>query len=434
MKSACAFLVFCLAFCNDASSQKIYGFVDRYFCLHDLAEQSVDTLIEFSERPPNFTFRATIDRFNGKYFFGGTLPGHPGKFHIIDLIDFHIESFPVSPENMEYDYYRQKIVYEYNGAFSSLDLRTMQVTFLNQVENSGGFVWGQIRAFNPTSNQYLHVDYPSYYLINATTGDVICKGQNASHPHGMTTNHKTGDFIGQRNGACRIVNPCEGATPQSVTIPDYQGHLNSQMAVFDQNRELYIVPFVASDTHQIALVDIYNKTISDIIDQPWGGAGMNLQQIYDKPMAPIAQFNDTLFVPKGVRYNWFRDNEFIGTTSDNYWVPDQSGIYKAQIRFREYTTFSCEFPIHITSVEEQISAINFSIYPNPVTSQELQLSCDSGIEKLSIADVNGSIVFHSQNIQCNTPISVEALSAKGVYFLTIESDGNIYTRSFLFLP
>jgi hypothetical protein len=406
--------------------------VDKYFCLHDLGEQSTDTLIEFSEKPSTFSFRSAIDRFNGRYFFGGILPGHPGKFHIIDLVDFHIESFPVSPENMEYDYYRQKIVYEYNGDFSSLDLRTMKVTFLNQVENNGGFVWGQMRAFNPTLNQFLHVDLPSYYLINASTGDVICEGPSANHPHGMTTNHKTGDFIGHRGAICRIVTPCEGGTSQSVTIPDYYGHLNSQMAVFDQNSELYIVPFVASDTYQIAIVDVYNQMLIDIIDQPWGGAAMNLQQIYDKPMPPIAQFNDTLFVPKGVRYNWFRDNEFIGTTNVNYWVPQESGIYKTQIRFREYTTFSCEIQVLVTGIADHSVKENFKIFPNPVTNGQLNLSYDSPIQRLAISDLSGSIVFQSHKIACSFPIDLSGLKREGLYILTIESEGSLYSQSFSF--
>ncbi|HMU02790.1 MAG TPA: hypothetical protein PJ990_04165, partial [Saprospiraceae bacterium] len=76
-----------------AISQRIYGFSDNLFCAINLLDNSKDTLIEFSGNPwINTGFRSAIDRYNGRYFFGGSLPGHNGNFHIIDLVNLSIES------------------------------------------------------------------------------------------------------------------------------------------------------------------------------------------------------------------------------------------------------------------------------------------------------------------------------------------------------
>ncbi len=436
MKAFFVLIAFILTTSYNAQGQKLYGIVGKYFCSHDLSDQSIDTLIEFAEKPSNQFFRSAIDRFNGRYFYGGKLPGHIGNFHIIDLVDLDIKSYPVFPERIEYDYYRQKLVYESNGEFFSLDLITKESTFLGTIENSGGFVWGQTRAFNPSTNQYLHVDYPKYYLIDARSGDVICDGSSLDYPHGLNVNHKNGDFIGHSNGMCSIIVPCESVEPHYVEIPNFQSHLNSQMTVYDQNKDLYIVPYISDEKpdRKIAIVDIYNEKIVNIIDQPWEGGSMNVQQLYDKPMAPpIAQFNDTLFVPKGIRYNWFRDNEYIGTTNKNYWIPVQSGTYKAQVRFREYTTFSCEIQVVLTALEEPIPQNPFRIYPNPVTDNELNISCDSHIDELIITGGNGAVLFKANDIDCNNPIKLEGIFTQGIYFVTILSEGEKFVREFLYL-
>lgn len=160
---------------------------------------------------------------------------------------------------------------------------------------------------------------------------------------------------------------------------------------------------------------------------------MNEQQLYDKPMAPITQFNDTLFVPKGIRYSWFRDNEHIATTNKNYWIPDQSGTYKAQIRFREYTTFSCEIQIVLTDLNEQNQPNEYKISPNPVTGDQLNILCDSKIEELIITSSNGAILYKAYDLYCNDPIKLEEIYTPGIYYVTITSGGQKYLLNFMYM-
>jgi len=144
-------LYYCLLIClstlffstitSNAQAQNIYGFSENVFGSTNLSNSTTDTLIEFSGQPwINLGFRSAIDRFNGRYFFGGSIPGYPGEFHIIDLIDLSINSFPIFPENIEYDWIKNRLIYEDNGDFFAIDLTTFQLTSLGVIENGNSFL------------------------------------------------------------------------------------------------------------------------------------------------------------------------------------------------------------------------------------------------------------------------------------------------------
>ena len=119
------FLIF--GFCLEGSSQKIYGFMDRYFVAIDLETQTCDSLIEFTKRPfINLEFFAAIDRYNGRYFFCGGLPEHSGNFHIIDLQTLEIQSANIYTGEMEYDPFDDNLYYIKAGYFYSLSVTTMK--------------------------------------------------------------------------------------------------------------------------------------------------------------------------------------------------------------------------------------------------------------------------------------------------------------------
>src|SRR6185503_18755331 len=130
MKNLWPLLLFFFLLHSKIEAQNIYGFADKYFVSFNPYTDEADTLIEFEGKPYiNLDFRSAIDRYNGRYFFGGTIPGYEGKFHIIDLNTLIITSYPVYPENIEYDFMHNKLPYEKHGSFYSLDLTTMTSTF-----------------------------------------------------------------------------------------------------------------------------------------------------------------------------------------------------------------------------------------------------------------------------------------------------------------
>ncbi len=57
------FITICVFKSQEISSQNIYGFVGDNFVSMNLAENSYDTLITFTDIPPrNLKFKAAIDR------------------------------------------------------------------------------------------------------------------------------------------------------------------------------------------------------------------------------------------------------------------------------------------------------------------------------------------------------------------------------------
>lgn len=440
MKKLALVLVFALL-TIDANSQNIYGIVGDVFGSTNIYNNNTDTLITFSQTSP-IGFRSAIDRFNGRYFVGGSLSGYDGNFHIIDLVDLSIESHDVFPGDIEYDFIRNRLLYEKEGAFYSLDLSTFEESNLEEIEGNNNIIWGQIRTYVPQSNQYFYVDYtdgtggsPYFLMLDGDSGTVVCQEipeeVNGAYytAGGLVTNNLTGEIIGHRNGRYGIVDACAGTMTKLSIIPDYHSHLNTQMAVYNHSDNTYIIPYYSTnpnDIYKIAIVDVYNDEILQTMSQPWGG-GMNNQQIYDQPVAPLIYLNDTLFVPKGQSYKWFLDDELIGETDMNYWVPTESGAYKAEVEFREYSTYSTEQQIITTSIEEESSA-ELKVFPNP-TSEFVNINFPHAKSThIKVVTLVGKVVHEVfANDTSTIQINLKGFP-KGVYLIIFEADENYFTE------
>ncbi|MDX1479139.1 MAG: hypothetical protein R3301_15600, partial [Saprospiraceae bacterium] len=133
----------------DATAQKIFGIAGDVFGSYDLETLERDTMFYLVDRVTlNAGFNSTIDRFNGRYFFGGNLPGYEGNFHVIDLNENTVSSHHVTPTptHIEYDFVRNRLVFESDGGIYSMDLQSLVPRKLSQVENSHSTIWGQKRT------------------------------------------------------------------------------------------------------------------------------------------------------------------------------------------------------------------------------------------------------------------------------------------------
>ncbi|HMR89514.1 MAG TPA: T9SS type A sorting domain-containing protein, partial [Saprospiraceae bacterium] len=294
-------------------------------------------------------------------------------------------------------------------------------------------------------NQYFFIDYingslgdPYFLLIDSDSGEINCQevieeiNGIVYSPGGLVTNNLSGEIIGHRNGRIGIINPCNGTMTKLLEIPDYHSHLNNQMAVYNHSDNTYIIPYYSnspSDQYKMALVDVYTNEIIETRSQPWNGR-MNIHQIYDKPTAPIVCLKDTLYVPKGEHYKWFLNDQFIGETEQNYWVPVENGTYKAEIEYREYTTFSLEKDIYISSTEESKNHSSFEIFPNP-TSNFINLDfSQSANGVVKIIDLTGQIVYRRMVKEANNiQIDLDGLS-KGIYIINIQTEQNQISKTF----
>ncbi|MNY20202.1 hypothetical protein D3C86_1536720 [compost metagenome] len=75
------------------------------------------------------------------------------------------------------------------------------------------------------------------------------------------------------------------------------------------------------------------------------------------------------------------------------------------------------------------SRITFSIYPNPTKDAiYFQNSAHKSIEKVTITDLNGKIVFK----QSNNPVEINVQRLKqGIYIIQILSEGEVFKSKFI---
>jgi len=444
MKKLVLMLAFVLVWTTNVHSQDIYGFSWNMFASTNIYNNTIDTLIVFSQVVP-IGDQSAIDRFNGRYFVGSSIAGYEGNFHIIDLIDLSIESYDISLGEVEYDFIRNRLLYDKGGIFYSLDLSTFEETNLGQIEYYSGYITTKTRTYVPQSNQYFHISYiygsqqggdPYYLMIDGDSGEIVCQEvpeliYGVYYGAGqVVTNNLTGDIIGYSNSGYGIVDACEGTMTHLSTIPDYWGHLNSQMPVYNHSNNTYIIPYTSTnpnDPYKIAIIDVYNDEVLQTMSQPWDG-WMNSQQIYDQPVAPLIYLNDTLFVPQGQGYKWFLDDTLIGETDTNYWIPVESGTYVAEVEFREYTTHSTKQQIIVTSIEDEVLSTNLKVFPNPA-SESIKIDFPNNQSAhIRVVTLAGKVI-HEVFTNNTSTIQIKLNDfPKGVYLITFETDENYFTE------
>lgn len=341
---------------QNVHTQKIYGPVDNHFCSFDINTQGVETLFTFEANiAVNLDFHAAFDRFNGRYFLGANIPGRNGRFHIIDVNTKEIESFGFFIGDIEYDCYRNRLVYESNGKFYTLNLNTKIVQKLSDIENQNSKLYGHMRTYVPQKFEYIYRDplntTNKYYniAIDSYSGTLKCKEENEHNIQGLQCNYYDNTIICHKEGHIGLMDLCNNLISFIVKVPDYTSHLNNQMCIYDHNTSNYIIPYIGSSTKYV-FVNINKRTIEREIQQPFLG-NMNLQQIYDKPNPIMICYNDTLFVPKGNYYVWYRNDSVIGSSNENYWVPKETGNYVCEIVFQAYTAFSNSKFVKVNAVK-----------------------------------------------------------------------------------
>jgi hypothetical protein len=430
----------------ESDGQRIYGFADKYFVSFNPYTEEADTLIDFGGLPYiNLEFRTAIDRFNGRYFFGGTIPGHEGKFHIIDLNTLQITSYPVYPENIEYDFLHNRLPYEKYGSFYSLDLTTMKSTLLRNIENGNAVIFGQVRTYVPQRNEYVYLDYQggSYYLVlDASTGETKCRvpsqyyNGNSYSAQGLVTNNCTGEIICHQEATFGFLDPCEPYMNKLSDIESYGSHLNTQLCVYDHNHQTYIVPFVTEGpdyTNFYTIIDPYQYLVLATNLHPFNGR-MQQHQIYDKPeMIPLIYLNDTLFVPWGRNYTWYRDGNPVAYTvgDENYLIPSYSGLYTAKFEFNAYTAFSNAVQITLVGTMDETKDKFMNLYPNPA-GDEIYIQVKEDVEKFVITDMTGRVVYSvsGENFNQLDPVDIRSVP-QGAYSVTVFSRGDTYTKKFV---
>lgn len=86
-------------------------------------------------------------------------------------------------------------------------------------------------------------------------------------------------------------------------------------------------------------------------------------------------------------------------------------------------------PCSLLANETFTDATSFSVYPNPVSSV-LNIETSSIIKSLSIVDINGRIVFETENDSQATTINTEMFSS-GMYLLKVTTDKGSSIQKFV---
>jgi hypothetical protein len=138
------------------------------------------------------------------------------------------------------------------------------------------------------------------------------------------------------------------------------------------------------------------------------------------PSVSISVNGDTLNAYGAYTYQWYLNDNVIAGATDSTYIVQQSGSYTVAVTNGSgCTAFSND--ILITGIQPSIAHPQFSIYPNPATTQ-LNISVDQALRgaQLNVYDVTGALV-HSTKLE-TTNLKLETVRfANGVYIAEVKT-------------
>jgi hypothetical protein len=233
-------------------------------------------------------------------------------------------------------------------------------------------------AFMNTLAPYFQSDSVYYINVNVLTGEIL----DTVHPlqyapqgwphlghfwqysypdHEIYVMHKE-EAVNSSPRYLSILDLNDGSFEDVLSLPsDYDSHLYSQLATFDQLNNLYLLPYyTGSSQNKLIVADVNNKTLYTLpfLKQ----TSMHHADYYPSPILFLK--NDTLKANYFTNYTWYIDSvEIAGETEQNH-IPQMNGLYY-------YTTtdtignihYSNEVFINWLGINELQQEV--SLFPNP---------------------------------------------------------------------
>ncbi len=149
--------------------------------------------------------------------------------------------------------------------------------------------------------------------------------------------------------------------------------------------------------------------------------------VYQSPAVSISRKEDTLSVYNAVHIQWYVNGHAINGATQSTYVARADGNYSVEIT-DDNGCSSFSIPFLYTGVADINNHENISIYPNPLSVGNFQLSVSNNLigAQVEIIDNNGRLVYKTEIRNTHTEISTQI--ASGVYLLRITTGGNIAVR------
>jgi hypothetical protein len=124
----------------------------------------------------------------------------------------------------------------------------------------------------------------------------------------------------------------------------------------------------------------------------------------------------------GSKYGWYLDDQLIFEGNSQSFSPVKSGKYSLKVYVNNKCFSSMSDYVSVLITGNQLEHLNLNVYPNPFNKEvKVQLPIEFGEHaKMSIVDLNGTLVYSKEDVIDKEIISLNNLNA-GVYFMTIES-------------
>lgn len=378
----------------------------------------------------------TIDPYNGRYFFVGTLNARSGPdLYSIDLntavITHHgrLQYF----SDLDYDPYTNSIIYRTRDALRRYSIATSTDTVIVNLPFSNSTISSTSCVYDPINGKFSYMDY-KYRTFGLYTYDVWNKVMTDSviYPTGKPLAHihyniNTQAYYGMANyGLVVRFHPHTLKLDTIASISRFHSMLNWQNCMIDPVNEYFLLPYYTSGREsKLAVVDIKNKSVRSTIDYL---EKSNAEQYYGMPQ-PVASLQGNLLVaPYGESYNWYLNDVLIEDAIAQTYKPKTSGVYTVEVKFPLYTTMSKPVTVHEIPGRAPSIQVNLEVYPNPnfgdfwITSNQ----------PLNVSDIN---VFNYLGQQIDVAIkktddnNIRIYDVpRGSYYITHKGDSEVNVR------
>ncbi|HLV41153.1 MAG TPA: T9SS type A sorting domain-containing protein [Brumimicrobium sp.] len=181
------------------------------------------------------------------------------------------------------------------------------------------------------------------------------------------------------------------------------------------------------------------ENLASLIEEEGDGWGWKYDKRYTYTYNSDGSLNDALlehyddtasgFVKQKKAVHVFNSNGTSSTVTEEKW--DGSGWVEDADENIKYVFYYEENDV--TGIKEQLNAKEFNLFPNPAADQlHIRFSDSKSITNLAITDLNGRVVYHTQNSFNTNEVTIPVNNLKnGMYFLNVTSDGQKVAKRFV---
>ncbi|MES2555865.1 MAG: hypothetical protein V4604_06935 [Bacteroidota bacterium] len=378
-------------------------------------------------------YEGASDPYNNRYFFGAYTDLFSSSLRIFTY-DLLSESLTASDafsfEEIYYDPFENRIMFRDSNYLKSYNLDNGVIATIGPLPDQTSSYYGQHQVYDFV-NQQLFYDFPCeaecyhHVVFDLSTGTVVKDTIIDNHQlaNMQVYDDRTNTCYAMFNdGDIVSVDLPTTARTYITTIPDWHSMLNEEMAMFDQLKGHYILPYWSTGGEsKIATIDVINQTM--IANSLYPMSSYN--QLFTTFQAPVRVSGGELTTVHAEGYQWYINGVPEAGATQQSIQTSVDGEYYAKVTCAGGRTINSDtISVQALAVSHLNAPETITVNPNPLQeTSEIDLSkLEGSAFHLKVYNATGELALQLNATDQESFQILQEQLHRGMFFFLLENE------------